>query len=378
MNEFTLIKTYFNDVGLKAFAQQVECNNVENQNFAKSTISQADNNINDGSKLHKVVNENCVQLGIGDDCALLKVPLGASMAVSTDSFLEGHHFFAGTPAEAIGYKALAVNLSDLAAMGAEPIGFTLALTLPKADPQFLAGFVAGLKMAAERYPIPLIGGDTTRGPLSVTITVFGAVLPTQAFRRSAANPGDYVCVTGPLGGAALAVKERMEANKANAPWPDASLGTPGFALDYPVPRFDVAQALKSVNCRVALDISDGLKGDLQHILIQSKCAAIIDWADIPVAPALKSSKLSSHEIMKLVLEGGDDYELCLTLSPKNYEAYLALMTKGAPKIYKIGQIVAPDTALDKSSTLNKAELGHLYMVKDEGLNDITGSGFSHF
>ena len=136
---------------------------------------------------------------------MLKVPLGASLAVSTDSFLEGHHFFAGTPAEAIGYKALAVNLSDLAAMGAEPIGFTLALTLPKADAQFLAGFAAGLKMAAERYLIPLIGGDTTRGPLSVTITVLGAVLPAQAFRRSAANPGDFVCVTGPLGGAALAV-----------------------------------------------------------------------------------------------------------------------------------------------------------------------------
>ena len=202
--------------------------------------------------------ENLVKLGIGDDCALLDpVPPGQQLAISTDMLVAGRHFFEGTDPVAIGHKALAVNLSDLAAMGARPVGFTLALALPTADAAWLQGFADGLFGLAARAACPLIGGDTTRGPLNISITVLGQVSAMHALRRDGARVGDAIWVSGLLGAAALAVARRSQGQ----PVPDAA----ARRLDWPEPRLAAGLGLTGVTS-AAMDISDGLAGDLGHLL----------------------------------------------------------------------------------------------------------------
>lgn len=246
-----------------------------------------------------------VVLGIGDDCALLEVPAGMQLAVSVDTVLAGVHFPEDTAAADVGYKGLAVNLSDLAAMGAEPAWFTLALTLPAPDPDWLAGFSAGLFELAARYGMALVGGDTTRGPLGLSIQVGGWVPAGQALRRSGARPGDAIYVTGSLGDAAAAL-----ALREHGPVPP----TLRARLDRPTPRVREGLALRDF-ATACIDISDGLAADLGHILVRSGCGARIDLARLPRSPAFIAAAPALGRPDALVLSGGDDYELCFTAAP---------------------------------------------------------------
>lgn len=273
-----------------------------------------------------------VTLGIGDDCALLQCPQGKELAVSIDTLVEGVHFFADVEPQALGYKALAVNLSDLAAMGAEPAWFTLALTLPEYNSIWLQGFSSGLAKAAKASGIQLVGGDTTRGPLTISIQVHGLVDAGQALRRDGANPGDRIYVTGTLGDAGAALKHRLEA------WSPGVLSDSDWTslqqrLEYPTPR----SALSQIICRyasAAIDISDGLLADLSHILKRSGVGASLRTNTLPLSASLK--KLPETDATELALSSGDDYELCFTVSPDRvYE-----LEQQCANITCIGEITA--------------------------------------
>lgn len=252
-----------------------------------------------------------VALGVGDDCALLVPPPGQQLAVTSDTLIAGRHFPLDTHASDIGWKALAVNLSDLAAMGAKPLAFTLALSLPEVDETWLAAFAAGLGTCAQAGGIALVGGDTTRGALSMTITAMGSVPPGMALLRSGARAGDAVCVTGTLGDAALALRAGgaadADAGGADGQWLRGR-------LDRPVPRLEAGMALRGI-ASAAIDISDGLLGDLGHILEASGVGATLDASRLPASPAFLRV-LGRGERLPLQLAGGDDYELCLCVAPE--------------------------------------------------------------
>lgn len=245
-----------------------------------------------------------VLLGIGDDCALLQPPPGEALAVTTDTLIAGRHFPVSTASADIGWKSLAASLSDLAAMGAAPLGFVLALSLPEPDSTWLAGFASGLGALAHQAGIPLVGGDTTRGSLSITITAFGRVPAGKALRRSGARPGDRVCVTGTLGDAALALQRLAIANDAEDGWLRAR-------LDRPQPRLAAGLALREL-ATAALDLSDGLVGDLAHLLHASACGARIEAARLPMSPAFERLTQADQRLA-LQAAGGDDYELCVCI-----------------------------------------------------------------
>lgn len=250
-----------------------------------------------------------VRLGIGDDAALLKLPDGHELAVTTDTLVAGRHYPEDTAPYDVGWKSLAANLSDLAAMGAEPRWFTLALTLRFADPEWLSGFATGLRDMAVQAGVALVGGDTTQGPPSITITAMGTVPVGEAIRRSGAKPGDVVCVTGTLGDAALALS-RLE-NKE----------LPQFLrrrLERPTPRIKIGAALRGV-AHAAIDISDGLAGDLSHILEASGVGAEIQAAALPMSEEFRSLTEPS-ERLQFQAAGGDDYELCLCIPPDKLRA----------------------------------------------------------
>ncbi|WP_314332224.1 thiamine-phosphate kinase [Lautropia mirabilis] len=283
--------------------------------------------------------ESLVKLGIGDDCALLDpVPPGQQLAISTDMLVAGRHFFEGTDPAAIGHKALAVNLSDLAAMGARPVGFTLALALPTADAAWLQGFADGLFGLAARAACPLIGGDTTRGPLNISITVLGQVPATHALRRDGARVGDAIWVSGPLGAAALAVARRSQGQ----PVPDAA----ARRLDWPEPRLAAGLGLTGV-ASAAMDISDGLAGDLGHLLTASgrrqglSLGAELWEGRLPLDPVLRESGVAHDEALQLALHGGDDYELLFTAPTAQTDTILQCW----PDARMIGRIVAESAML---------------------------------
>lgn len=269
-----------------------------------------------------------VALGIGDDAALLAPTPGMELAVSTDTLIAGRHFPLTTAAFDVGWKALAVNLSDLAAMAATPRWFTLALTLPEADEAWLKGFAGGLETVARRFEIALVGGDTTRGHLSVTITVLGEVVPGAASRRSGARTGDLVCVTGTLGDAALALR-LMEEGGAVDPWLAGRLNRPS-------PRIAEAGLLRGV-VHSAIDVSDGLAADLGHVLAASAVGAAIETERLPMSEALRTHAWP-RSCQTLMLSGGDDYELCLTLAPERFEAARAALARLGTPLTAIGAI----------------------------------------
>lgn len=249
-----------------------------------------------------------VDLGIGDDCALLDVPMGYELAVTTDTLIAGRHFPESTAPADIGWKALAVNLSDLAAMGAQPRWFTLALSLPAPDEAWLAGFSSGVKELADGHQVALVGGDTTRGPLSITITAMGVVPRGQSLCRSGAQAGDLVCVTGTLGDAALALQLLQQGRTES---------TLMQHLNRPVPRVVAGQALRGW-AGAAIDLSDGLASDLRHVLDASGVGADIEPAKLPAS--LEFQRLAAGESgVQLQLAGGDDYELCVCLAPADLE-----------------------------------------------------------
>jgi thiamine-monophosphate kinase len=251
--------------------------------------------------------DNGVVLGIGDDAALCQVPPGMQLAISTDTLLAGVHFPNDTAPADIGYKALAVNLSDMAAMGAQPVWFSLALSVPEMDWDWLQPFSQGLLELAREHHVALIGGDTTRGPLSITVTVHGFVPEGQALRRSGAKVGDDIWVTGSLGDAAAALQQigsGMQSMKLR------------YRLDRPTPRVAAGMALREW-ASAAIDVSDGLAQDLGHILAASGLGAELELGRLPVSSSLLEFHPADTTRWQLQLSGGDDYELCFTASPKN-------------------------------------------------------------
>ena len=260
------------------------------------------------SELMLTKNPGSVKLGIGDDCALLKIDPTEEIAITSDMLVSGRHFFADANPEWLGWKALAVNLSDLAAMGARPLGFTLALALPDPNPSWLEAFSRGLFAIANEYDCPLIGGDTTAGPLNICITAFGGTPKDKAIRRSGALEGDDIWVSGTVGDARIALaalRHEIELSKDD-------LALVEVRMHQPTPRVNLGLALRGL-ANSALDISDGLLGDLKHILKQSSKDAEIFLDKIPKSSTLlKQSQIIHHQY---AASGGDDYELCFT-APK--------------------------------------------------------------
>ncbi len=274
-----------------------------------------------------------VRLGVGDDCALLQPPAGETLAISTDMLVEGRHFFAGTDPRALGHKALAVNLSDLAAMGARPLGFTLALSLPAAEAGWLQPFSEGLLALADEHQIELIGGDTTRGPLNLCVTVFGSVTEGVALRRSAAHPGDDIWVSGSLGDAKLALAALL----GDIALDEDQLNIAAERLHRPTPRNALGMALRGI-ASAAIDISDGLTGDLGHILEQSAVGAVIQADALPVGLAL--SRRGTEEQREFALTGGDDYELCFCAPASRRDAVLEASRRTHTAVTRIGSLRA--------------------------------------
>lgn len=255
---------------------------------------------------------NDVRVSVGDDAAIVQLAAQEELIISVDSLVSGVHFPVDTPAHAIGYKALAVNLSDLAAMGAKPRWFTLALTLPAVDPAWLLDFALGLRELANQHQIFLIGGDTTRGPLSITIQVMGSAPKNRALLRSGAQPGDLIVVSGSLGDAAagLAVVQ----NRLSLADVDADYCVQ--RLNYPTPRIELGcwLAQYATSC---MDISDGLIADLKHLLKRSQVGATLYHQQIPLSSALQKLPLSTA--LSFALTGGDDYELLFTIPKQHSE-----------------------------------------------------------
>ena len=269
-----------------------------------------------------------VELGIGDDAAILNLDSGYQLVTTTDTLSEGVHFFKDDSPENVAYKSLAVNLSDIAAMGAIAKWFTLAITLPKVDKIWLKKFSESLKETSSKYNVSLIGGDTTRGPLNITITMMGVVEKTKAIKRSGANNGDNIYISGEIGDAALCLKKINEGEKPNK----AEM----LKLNRPIPRLDLGYALNTV-ASSCIDISDGLEQDLSHIIKASKVGAIIDVQKLPLSQSMVKY-IEANNDWSFPLHGGDDYELCFT-APKNFNTEIINIAKFCKiRITKIGVI----------------------------------------
>ena len=297
-------------------------------------------------------------LGIGDDAALLQASKGHVLAVSTDMLVSGTHFFPDTDPFTLGHKTLAVNLSDMAAMGALPRWATLAISLPHADEVWLERFSTGFFALAGQYGVELVGGDTTRGPLNLCVTIFGEVRAGQALRRDGAKIEDDVWVSGCLGDAALALAHMQ----GYVELPDSVLSACAPALHQPQPRVALGTALRGI-ANSAIDISDGLLADLGHILDASRLAANIDFSLLPVSPMLQTY-LDQSLGRQCALSGGDDYELCFTASAKRREEILRIGTRLGLPLTRIGKVVA----------------GSGCMVHDASGNPINveAGGYDHF
>ena len=271
-----------------------------------------------------------VALGIGDDCALLQVPAGEQLAISTDTLVSGVHFPESPDPFLLAQRALAVSVSDLAAMGATPVGFTLALTLPRAEPDWLQGFARGLDQMAQHCAIRLIGGDTTRGPLSLTLTVFGRVPMGMALTRKGAQVGDLLCVGGELGDAAGALPLVLGQRQA-----EPAVAEPLLARYWsPVPQLELGLALRG-KATAALDISDGLLADCGHIAAASGVALLIEQAQVPMSAVLLAFAGESVA-RQCALSGGDDYRLAFTLPA----THLADLQQAGWPVRVIGRVVA--------------------------------------
>ena len=274
-------------------------------------------------------------LGVGDDCALLAPAPGMQLAVSSDMLVEGRHFFADVAPELLGHKALAVNLSDLAACGARPLAFTLALALPRVDEAWLAGFSRGLLALADAHGCELVGGDTTQGPLNICITVFGEVPAGQALLRSGARAGDDLYVSGTVGDARLA----LEALLGHTALPPEVLAATRLRLEQPTPRVALGLALRNV-ASSAMDVSDGLLGDLSHILKASGVGARIDTSITATLMAHAGAAASPEQLHQCTLTGGDDYELAFTAPPSQRATVAAAAQASRTPVTRIGTVEA--------------------------------------
>jgi thiamine-monophosphate kinase len=277
-------------------------------------------------------------LGIGDDCALLApLPEGQQLAVSTDMLLEGRHFLSTVAPQRLGHKALAVNLSDLAACGAEPVAFTLALAMPRVDEVFLAGFSLGLFALADAHSIELVGGDTTSGPLGICITVFGAVPGGEALLRSGARPGDALWVSHPPGGGLGDARLALEVFRGNVALSGDSFEAVRLRMECPTPRVALGVALRGV-ATSAIDLSDGLVGDLGHVLARSAVGATVNADALPRSAVLAGMpRAMQHEC---VLAGGDDYELLFSAPAGAEREVIAAAERAELAVTRIGCIDA--------------------------------------
>jgi thiamine-monophosphate kinase len=270
-------------------------------------------------------------LGIGDDCALLQPAPGMQLAISSDMLVEGRHFLSTVSPQRLGHKALAVNLSDLAASGAKPLAFTLALAMPRADEKFLAGFAQGLFALADEQGCELVGGDTTQGPLNICITVFGEVPPGQALLRSGARVGDDLYVSGTVGDARLA----LECFRGTVALAGHSFEAMRTAMEQPQPRVGLGLALRGV-ATSAIDVSDGLLGDLAHILRRSSVGATVEVDAVPRSAVLAAQTQAWQR--ECTLAGGDDYELIFTAPPARADAVRAAAQRAGVAATRIGRI----------------------------------------
>jgi len=297
-------------------------------------------------------------LGAGDDAALFTVGAGMELAVSTDMLVAGTHFFADADAYQLGWKSLAVNLSDLAAIGALPKWATLAIALPAADEAWIANFAKGFFTCAQRYQVDLIGGDTTRGPLAISVQIMGEVASGRALLRSGAKAGDEIWVSGTLGNAAMALAALQKRYILPADELDACLP----ALHMPQPRVELGLLLH-LYANSAIDISDGLLADLGHILQASQLGAEIHLQYIPCSGVV-NARLTDAEVQRMVLAGGDDYELCFTAPPRNHGEIARLAQMLALPLTRIGSV--------------RENEGLIVRGLDNEILDMKDTGFDHF
>lgn len=300
-------------------------------------------------------------LGVGDDCALLAPSPGMELAVSSDLLVEGRHFLSTVAPQALGHKALAVNLSDLAACGATPLAFTLMLALPRPDDAFLRGFAQGLFALADVHGIELVGGDTTAGPLTVGITVLGEVPPSAALRRSGAQAGDDLWVSHPAGGGVGDARLALEVFRGAAALPGETFAALRRAMEWPQPRVALGIALRGV-AHSAIDLSDGLCGDLGHLLTQSRLGAQLEWADLPRSDAMASLPLAMQQ--QCVLGGGDDYELLFSAPVAARPAVQRAAAQAEVAVSRIGEL--------------RSEAGLRVRWPDGSVSPWAARGFDHF
>ncbi|CAI8166284.1 MAG: Thiamine-monophosphate kinase [Pseudidiomarina mangrovi] len=283
---------------------------------------------------HRQPQRNDVVVGIGDDGAVLNCPANNQLVVVTDTMVAGVHFDQHVPARAIGHKIVAVNLSDLAAMGAEPAWVSLALTLPSIDHEWLTGFAQGLRDICEYYGCQLIGGDTTQGPLSVTVTAHGWLPQGTAIRRDGAKPGDWLFVSGALGDAGLALAAQQKRIRIA----DDHYRRACERLFMPSPRVALGQSLRGI-ASSAIDVSDGLVADLQHLLKASHVGARLSLQELPLSLAMTES-VDQQRAIELALTSGDDYELCFTVPESRRGVFDTLVARSASKPTCIGRITS--------------------------------------
>ena len=295
-------------------------------------------------------------LAVGDDAALFSVSPGCELAASTDMLVEGVHFFPDVDPQALGHKALAVNLSDLAAMGAVPRWAMLSLALPEVDTQWLEGFSRGFFALAGRHGVDLIGGDTTRGPRNICVQIMGEVRRGGALRRDGAKIGDDIWVSGELGAAAVAVAQRRGELLLEAPAFDRCRQR----LDWPTPRVALGLELGAL-AHSAIDVSDGLLGDLAHICERSGVGARVEYAAVPCSADLRPLRDQARG-MRAILAGGDDYELCFTAAPERAAGIEALSATLDVALTRIGRIVEGNTV----AVLDAG--GRPLPVKDQGFD----------
>ena len=325
------------------------------------------------------------RLGIGDDAAIVSVPSGFDMVVSVDTLVAGVHFPKQTSSFDIGYKSLAVNLSDLAAMGAQPCSFTLALTLPELEQNqsWLENFSAGLFEQANKSNIELIGGDTTCGPLTVSIQAHGLIPTNKAMLRSGAKPGDLVFVTGSLGDAALGLQLVQKAiiTKDNISFElrnemiDEEKNYCLDRLNRPQPKTEVGLQLRDI-ASSCIDISDGLLADLGHICEASKCRAVVHGNHLPLSSAFKKYYSIDSEAILLATTGGDDYELCFTVNPNDLSRLKKMNLNCL--ITQVGEIFSIDQYTESEIDSGSPEKNVILLNKTGGVIPVVKNGYTHF
>jgi thiamine-monophosphate kinase len=325
-----------------------------------------------------------VEIGIGDDCAILDVPERHQLAVTTDSLVSGVHFFHDVDAYRLGYKSLAVNLSDLAAMGATAKWVSLAITLPTVDETWLADFCRGFFALADKYNVQLIGGDTTKGPLSITVSAKGIVKTGQALTRSGAQVGDVIFVSGCLGDGALGLAVKLLSTEAQQLTPESQQAFIN-ALELTEPRLELAKLLVGY-ASSCIDISDGLSQDLSHILKKSQCNAEITLEKLPFSDAMlneiKLSHLPLSQVWQYAVNGGDDYELVFTIPADKVSAFHTLLKTQSMlddvDCYEIGKITESKLIdCNKSTNIPSTTPSILFTHLQQPV-DLNSSGWDHF